>query len=156
MEHLAMNFGESIPGVSPVQIANPKPQKQRKHNLHLTQREAAELRLARPDRFCGTCHNLRWRPSRGYLPIYIKALKKSNDEKWCYTCGLLLDWVERLMVAHREDGAMVTGKEPRGKVMAIDLIFRDTLELKFRLEEQVDCVRWRLHTLLGEWVLSSD
>jgi hypothetical protein len=43
-----MDFFKSIPGVEVAQVARPTPSKRRKYSIHLTEREAAETRLARP------------------------------------------------------------------------------------------------------------
>ncbi|PMD42949.1 HET-domain-containing protein [Hyaloscypha variabilis F] len=143
-----MDFFKSIPGVEVAQVARPTPSKRRKYSIHLTEREAAETRLARPDNFCICCHNLRWRHLGDHSPTKIGDLKKSSYEG-CHTCGLLLDWVDRLMRAHDERGDKVLGKGLRGKVKGVDLRFRETLELDISIEGFPRGLRWELHTLLG-------
>jgi len=145
---IAMDFFKSIPGVEVAQVARPTPSKRRKYSIHLTEREAAETRLARPDNFCICCHNLRWRHLGDHSPTKIGDLKKSSYEG-CHTCGLLLDWVDRLMRAHDERGDKVLGKGLRGKVKGVDLRFRETLELDISIEGFPRGLRWELNTLLG-------
>ena len=141
-----MDVYKSISRESTIQVANSMSQEEREDSIYLTPSEVAELRLARQTRFCGRCRNLRWRHLGDPLPIDIENLKKSYDEKWCYTCGLLLDWVERLMATNRGNGE----KGLRQTVKGVNWIFRNTLKLEIMFEGQVSGMKWELHTLSGK------
>ena len=150
---IAMDAHRTISNIGPVQAANPQSQQQSKHSTPPTQPDVAELRLARKTRFCGTCHNLRWQHLGDPFPIQVEDLKKSHDEKWCYTCGLLRDWVVRLMATNRgKKVENVSGKGTR-QVKGVKLIFGDTLKLEFlfvTLAGPNKTIKWDLHTLSGK------
>lgn len=138
-----MEFYKNIPGVEVVNAPSlpPPARRQPRHmsNQFLTNREGAQTRLAMRGKTCAECRSLRWPHLGTIVPTDLKLLEKRAKNGTCYTCGLLLQWVDRL----------VKGK---GKVERLELQFKETLELHIdfttgSLESKY--VTWQLHTNLS-------
>lgn len=135
-----MEFFQNISGVEVVLAPITKASKRPKYSTELlTAREIAQMRLARPENFCRHCNNLRWPHLGTSWPTKIADLEKSKNERRCYTCGLLWEWVGRL-VRRRDD------------LRSLTLHFQETLEVELTLESgmvETKYPRWQLHVMLS-------
>jgi hypothetical protein len=135
-----MDFFQNIPGVEVALTPTPKTFNRPKYNTELlSARETAQMRLARPENFCGHCNNLRWPHLGTSHSTEIVDLERSKNEGRCYTCGLLWEWVGRLV-------------RGRVKVKSLTLKFRETLEIELTLESgtmETRYPRWQLHAMLS-------